>query len=103
MATEPQRNKVKRLAVLLEMEDGSMEAVYAEPDPAHNDVTVEFSADRAVERVDWSRPGDGAGRTRVGPLDASIHVDGLHAWEHLTYMPSTIRAALDVIQSAVKL
>lgn len=105
MATEPKRDPIKRVAVLVEFESGATGAIYAQPDPHHNDAAVIVNLDRPVdERPDLYAPGDGrAGRRYVESSEASVLVRGLHEFQSIENMPAMIGAVLDSVRNAVNL
>lgn len=94
MATEPKRNPIKRVAMLVELEDGSTLALYAEPDPADNDAQVDVQLkqrDPELFTVDAERP------------EHRWVASGLHQYRMVENMPAMIGATLDAIRNAVDL
>lgn len=88
MAKEPTRNPIKRVAVLLELEDGTTRALYSVPDPRNNDAEV---------NVETSRPSTSR-FTDPEWTDVRVTIKGLRQFAVAERMPATVLAALDLIR-----
>lgn len=100
MADEPaDPGKVKRVAVLVEFENGWTLAAYVQPDPANNLVEVELGETPWAPPTDW-HPTRG---WIPQPPTYHVHVDRIQEYRVATDMPAMIGATLDAVRNAVNL
>lgn len=90
----PERDPVKRVAMLVELESGATAVLFAQPDPALNDALV---------YVQTSRPPADMFRDLDAPPEYRWHVNGLHEYRAADNMPTMVRTYLDSIATAVHL
>lgn len=88
------RGEIRRVAVLLEMADGTLVTFYSE---TGGEVTL--TSETQVDRLYW---GTDEVRRVMGPTRHSVTVDGFTAYGMTENTPSWTRAALDAAQGVVE-